>query len=235
MTLEVQDLVTYYGKTQILHNVSLAADAGQVTCLLGRNGFGKSTTLKSIMGLVSTQAGGIRLKGRDVRGLPPYLIARAGIGYVPQDRRIFPTLTVRENLMMGMKPGSRPSEGRWSIEDVLAYFPPLERRLTSKGRVLSGGEQQMLSVARALMGSPEVLLLDEPTEGLAPRIVEALEGVIREITGHGVAVLFVESKLSVALRLARRVYVIWKGQIVYEGSPGDLERDRNIRQQYLEV
>ncbi len=231
--LEVRNLATSYGKTQVLYGVSLAAATGEVTCLLGRNGFGKSTTLKSIMGLVAPQSGSVRWRGRDLTGLLPYQVARAGIGYVPQDRRIFPTLTVRENLLMGVKPGSR--EGKWSIEQVLGYFPPLARRVSFKGRFLSGGEQQMLAIARALMGDPQVLLLDEPTEGLAPLIVDALEGVIREITGRGLAVLFVESKLSVALRLAVRVSVIWKGRIVYDGSPTELEQNREVRQRYLEV
>lgn len=233
--LEVRGLATFYGKTQVLWDVSLSAAAGEVTCLLGRNGFGKSTTLKSIMGLVPPRRGEIRFEGRRLAGAPPHVIARAGIGYVPQERRVFPTLTVRENLLMGVQPGRRSEAGRWSISDVLAYFPPLAPRLESQGRFLSGGEQQMLSIGRALMGSPDVLLLDEPTEGLAPVIVESLRGVVRDITAQGLAVLFAESKLAVALHFAARVFVIWKGQIVYEGASAELARDEAARRRYLEV
>jgi len=235
VNLEVKELCTFYGKTQILQGVSLTVPAGQVTCVLGRNGFGKSTTLKSIMGLIRPRAGSIRFDGQELLGLLPHQIARAGIGYVPQERRIFPTLTVRQNLLMGLKPGARPEDGRWSVDRLLEEFPHLKQRQTSKGRVLSGGEQQMLTVARTLMGNPKVLLLDEPTEGLAPVIVELLERMIRRVTALGIGVLLVESKLAVALRLAERVYVIWKGQIVYEGGIADLREDTEIRRRYLEV
>ncbi len=235
MALEVRDACTFYGKSQVLRNVTLAVPPGEITCLLGRNGVGKSTTLKSVMGLVRPRSGSIRFKDRELVGLPPHVIARLGLGYVPEERRIFRSLTVTENLLIGVKPGARRSGGRWSVDDVFAYFPQLERRASSKGRFLSGGEQQLLAIGRALLGDPDVLLLDEPTEGLAPLIVEALEGVIRDISSRGIGVLLVESKLPVALRLATKVYVMSKGEIVYEGRAPDLQRASDVRQRYLEV
>lgn len=235
MLLEVKDLHTKYGKSQVLYGVSLSAAKGEVTCVLGRNGVGKTTTLKSIIGLVPRYAGSIRYKGQEVAGLAPYRVARMGLGYVPEERRIFPTLTVRENLLMGTRPANDLQDRAWSIDEVLEYFPGLQHRVNSKGRFLSGGEQQMLAIGRALVGNPEILLVDEPTEGLAPVIVEVVEKVIRDVAGRGVGVLLVESKLAVAERLATRVYVMSKGQIVYEGNADELKRNQGIRKQYLEV
>lgn len=233
--LEVRNLHTNYGESQVLHGVSLLARKGEVTCLLGRNGVGKTTTLKSIIGLVPPRAGSVRYKDSEVAGWPAYRIARMGVGYVPEERRIFPTLSVRENLLMGVKPASDPGERAWSIDDALEYFPGLQRRVDSKGRFLSGGEQQMLALGRALVGNPGILLVDEPTEGLAPVIVEVVERVIHEVAARGIGVLLVESKLAVAERLATHVYVISKGQIVFEGSAAELKQKEEIRKQYLEV
>lgn len=233
--LEVRNLHTNYGESQVLHGVSLLARKGEVTCLLGRNGVGKTTTLKSIIGLVPPRAGSVRYKDSEVAGWPAYRIARMGVGYVPEERRIFPTLSVRENLLMGVKPASDPGERTWSIDDALEYFPGLQRRVDSKGRFLSGGEQQMLALGRALVGNPGILLVDEPTEGLAPVIVEVVERVIHEVAARGIGVLLVESKLAVAERLATHVYVISKGQIVFEGSAAELKQKEEIRKQYLEV
>ncbi len=235
--LEVNGLHASYGASKVLHGVTLCTRKGEVTCLLGRNGVGKTTTLKSVIGLLAPQAGAVVFRGTDVAGWPPHRIARMGIGYVPEERRIFPTLTVRENLLMGVRsPVAEDNRaGSWSVEEILACFPGLERRVDSMGRFLSGGEQQMLAIGRALVGNPQILLIDEPTEGLAPVIVEVVEQVIRDVVARGVGVLLVESKLAVAERLATNVYVISKGRIVYEGTTAELKQQEGIRKQYLEV
>jgi branched-chain amino acid transport system ATP-binding protein len=235
MLLEIKDLNTYYDESHVLRGISLNVDQGEIVSLLGRNGVGKTTTLKSVIGILAPRSGQILFKGRDVSGLAPHNIANQGVGYVPEDRRIFPRLTVRENLLMGIKPGQKETSGGWSVDKIYEYFPPLKARDKQKGAYLSGGEQQMLTIARALMGEPEVLLLDEPTEGLAPMIVETLEQVVTDVNNHGVAILLVEQNMRVVLRLAKRIYVISKGKIVFQGSGEELKEAREIREKYLEV
>ncbi|MGB9700022.1 MAG: ABC transporter ATP-binding protein [Thermodesulfobacteriota bacterium] len=235
MVLEIKDLNTFYEQSHILQGVSLGIDHGEIVCLLGRNGVGKTTTLKSIIGFVKPKSGQVLFKGQEITGFPPHEIAKLGVGFVPEDRRIFPTLTVRENLIMGIKPGQKSKEGGWTIEKVYQYFPALEARDKQKGRHLSGGEQQMLTIARTLMGNPEVLLIDEPTEGLAPKIVETVEEVIKEIHQHGIPILLVEQNMRVALRLAERIYVMAKGKVVFQGTRQELKEAQEVRQKYLEV
>jgi branched-chain amino acid transport system ATP-binding protein len=235
MLLELKALHTYYEESHILQGISLDVDQGEIVCLLGRNGVGKSTTLKSIIGLVKPRSGEVVFEGRDIAGMPPYAIAKLGVGYVPEERRIFPTLTVRENLLMGIKPGQKGNGEGWTVDKVYKYFPALHSRDKQKGGHLSGGEQQMLTIARTLMGNPEVLLIDEPTEGLAPLIVETVEQVIMDIHRQGIPVLLVEQNMRVALRLAGRIYVISKGKIVFHGTCQELEEAVEIREKYLEV
>jgi branched-chain amino acid transport system ATP-binding protein len=235
MLLELKELNTYYEQSHILQGVSLNIDQGEIVCLLGRNGVGKSTTLKSIIGLVEPRSGEVVLKGRNIAGIPSYIISKLGVGYVPEERRIFPTLTVRENLLMGIKPRQKGKEDGWTVERVYKYFPALQTRDKQKGGHLSGGEQQMLTIARTLMGNPEVILVDEPTEGLAPLIVEAVEQVIRDIHQQGIPILLVEQNMRVALRLAERIYVISKGKIVFQGTCQELKDAHEIREKYLEV
>ncbi len=234
MLLAVEDLHAHYGKSHILHGVHLKIDAGEIVCLLGRNGVGKSTTLKSIMGLVAPSRGSVAFKGAGIAGLPPHRIARLGLGYVPEERRIFPTITVRENLSMGMKAGATPNGG-WTLERVYEFFPRLKERERQRAGTLSGGEQQMLTIGRTLVGNPELLLVDEPTEGLAPMIVEQVERILSEIHRGGTPVLLVEQSMETAMALAHRVYVMSKGQIVFSGSARDLEGNDAVRKQYLEV
>lgn len=235
MLLEIKDLNTYYDESHVLRGISLNVDQGEIVSLLGRNGVGKTTTLKSIIGILAPRSGQILFKGWDVSGLAPHKIANLGVGYVPEDRRVFPRLTVRENLLMGIKPGQKETSNGWSVDKIYEYFPPLKARDKQKGAYLSGGEQQMLTIARALMGEPEVLLLDEPTEGLAPMIVETLEQVVMDVNNHGVAILLVEQNMRVVLRLAKRIYVISKGKIVFQGSGEELKEAREVREKYLEV
>ena len=235
MLLDVKELNTFYDQSHILQGISLGVDQGEIVCLLGRNGVGKSTTLKSIIGLVTPRSGEIIFKGQNIAGLPPYTIAKMGVGYVPEDRRIFPTLSVRENLIMGIKPGQKSNGEGWSIEKVYKYFPSLEKRDKQRGAHLSGGEQQMLTMARTLMGNPGVILIDEPTEGLAPLIVATVEQVIQDIHKHDISVLLVEQNMRVALRLAGRIYVISKGKIVFQGTRQELKEAHEVREKYLEV
>jgi len=235
MLLEIKDLNTFYGQSHILQGVFLEIDRQEIICLLGRNGVGKSTTLKSIMGLVKPRSGQVFFKGQNIAGLPTHTIAKLGLGYVPEDRRIFPTLTLRENLLMGIKPGQKGKGDGWTIDKVYNYFPALQARDRQKGGHLSGGEQQMLTIARTLMGNPEVLLVDEPTEGLAPKIVETVEQVIQDIHRHDVPILLVEQNMRVGLRLAGRIYVISKGKIVFHGTGQELREADEVRQKYLEV
>jgi len=226
---------TYYGKSHILHEVSLRVDQGEILALIGRNGVGKSTTLKTIMGLVSPSSGSITFKGKEISGLKPFQIAREGIGYVPEERCIFPNLTVEQNLLIGVQRGKEDGAHGWTLDKCYEYFPELKRRQYAKGRTLSGGEQQMLAIARALMGNPELLLVDEPTEGLAPKIVEAVEQIIREINREGVTILVVEQKLSMVFNLVQRVYVMSKGMIQWEGTPEELQGNEEVRKKFLEV
>jgi branched-chain amino acid transport system ATP-binding protein len=235
MLLEIKDLNTFYEQSHILQGVSLGIDRGEIVCLLGRNGVGKTTTLKSVIGFVKLRSGQVLFKGQNVAGFPPHAIAKLGVGFVPEDRRIFPTLTVRENLIMGTKPGQKSGEDAWTTEKVYKYFPALQARDKQKGGHLSGGEQQMLTIARTLMGNPEVLLIDEPTEGLAPKIVETVEQVIQDIHQHDIPILLVEQNMRVALRLAGRIYVMSKGKIVFQGTSQELKEAHEVRQKYLEV
>ncbi|OGP49017.1 MAG: ABC transporter ATP-binding protein [Deltaproteobacteria bacterium RBG_13_51_10] len=235
MLLEIKDLNTFYEQSHILQGVSLGIDRGEIVCLLGRNGVGKTTTLKSVIGFLKLRSGQVLFKGQNVAGFPPHAIAKLGVGFVPEDRRIFPTLTVRENLIMGIKPGQKSDEDAWTTEKVYKYFPALQARDKQKGGHLSGGEQQMLTIARTLMGNPEVLLIDEPTEGLAPKIVETVEQVIQDIHQHDIPILLVEQNMRVALRLAGRIYVMSKGKIVFQGTSQELKEAHEVRQKYLEV
>jgi branched-chain amino acid transport system ATP-binding protein len=235
MLLEIKDLNTYYEESHILQGVSFHVDTGEIVCLLGRNGVGKSTTLRSIIGLVKPKSGEVLFKGQNMTGMPPHAIAKLGVGYVPEERRIFSTLTVRENLLMGIKSGQKENEAGWTIEKVYKYFPTLQTRDKQKGGHLSGGEQQMLTIARTLMGNPEVVLIDEPTEGLAPRIVKTVEQVIQDIHQHDIPILLVEQNMRVALRLAARIYVISKGKIVFHGTSQELKEAHEVRERYLEV
>ncbi|WP_158804081.1 MULTISPECIES: ABC transporter ATP-binding protein [unclassified Acidisoma] len=231
--LRVEHLQARYGRSQILQDVSLHSGASEVVCLLGRNGAGKSTTLKCLMGLLVPNAGAVSLDGAAITGLPAYAIARRGIGYVPEERLIFPKLTVAENLSMGI--WHDRSQVPASIDRVLGYFPRLKEKLRARGNTLSGGEQQMLSIGRALMAEPRVLLVDEPTEGLAPVIVQALERTLLALAASGTSVLVVESKLAVASRIAARIYVMAKGKTVFHGKPDDLQDNHEIRREFLEV
>jgi branched-chain amino acid transport system ATP-binding protein len=233
--LAVEGLHAHYGKSHVLHGVSLGVEAGEIACLLGRNGVGKSTTLKSIMGLVPPSRGIVTFKGTPIAGLPPYRVARLGVGYVPEERRIFPTITVKENLLMGMRRGARPRDGGWSLERIYEFFPRLRERERQRAGTLSGGEQQMLTMGRTLMGNPQVLLVDEPTEGLAPMVVEQVERILGEIHRSGTPVLLVEQSMETALAIAQRVYVMSKGQIVFSGTMKDLQANAEVRKQYLEV
>jgi branched-chain amino acid transport system ATP-binding protein len=230
--LEVRDLNAYYGKSHILQGVNLDVSAGEVVSLLGRNGVGRSTTVKAIMGEVAP-AGSIRFKGRDIAGLPSYRIARLGLGYVPENRDIFPSLTVAQNLLLGQKNPRR--QGRWRLQDMLDMFPNLKARVDTAAGVLSGGEKQMLTMCRTLMGDPELIMIDEPTEGLAPLIVKQVGELISEIARRGLAILLVEQKLSIALDISQRVYVMGHGRIVFEGTPADLKANQQVRHDWLEV
>jgi branched-chain amino acid transport system ATP-binding protein len=232
MMLEIADLHAYYGKSHILQGVDMHVDAGEVVSLLGRNGVGRSTTVKAIMGEVPPR-GSIRFKGRDIAGLPNYQIARLGLGYVPEHREIFPGLTVRQNLTLGIKDIRRA--GKWRLEDMLAMFPNLAARADTAAGVLSGGEKQMLTMCRTLMGDPELIMIDEPTEGLAPLIVQQVGDLIAEIARRGVAILLVEQKLSIAMRISHRVYVMGHGRIVFEGTPAELKQNTAVSKEWLEV
>jgi branched-chain amino acid transport system ATP-binding protein len=232
MILEVRDLHAYYGQSHILHGVAMDVNDGEIVSLLGRNGVGRSTACKSIMGLV-TAHGTVRFKGRDIAGLRPDQVAHCGVGYVPEDRQIFPTLTVRQNLELGLKRSGK--FGRWNFDDVFALFPNLKARQDTSAGVLSGGEQQMLTMCRTLMGDPDLMLIDEPTEGLAPKLVEQVGELLAEIARRGVSVLLVEQKLAIALRISSRLYVMGHGRIVFEGTPADLGANSAVRKEWLEV
>jgi branched-chain amino acid transport system ATP-binding protein len=232
MMLEVSDLHAYYGRSHILQGVNLNVKQGEIVSLLGRNGVGRSTTCKTIMGLVPPH-GSIRFKGEEIAGLKPHTIARRGVGYVPEDREIFPRLSVLHNLELGMK--SRAQKGRWSIEDVFRLFPKLGDRTHVLGGFISGGEQQMLTMCRTLLGDPDFIMIDEPTEGLAPKMVEQVSMLIQEIAGRGISVLLVEQKLTIALAISHRLYVMGQGRVVFEGTPDEFEADTSIRKEWLEI
>ena len=230
--LEVRDLHAFYGKSHILQGVDLNVGEGEIVSLLGRNGVGRSTTCKAIMGLVDP-VGTIRYRGRDIAGLRTNVIAKAGIGYVPEDRQIFPTLSVRQNLMLGLKQAGK--FGRWNFDDVFKLFPNLAERQHNAAGVLSGGEQQMLTMCRTLMGDPDLVIIDEPTEGLAPKLVEQVGRLLDEIARRGTAILLVEQKLTIALKISRRLYVMGHGRIVFEGTPAQLAASAAVRKEWLEV
>ena len=230
--LEVSDLHAYYGKSHILQGVTFNVQKGEIVSLLGRNGVGRSTTAKAIMGEVLPQ-GSIRFKDQEIVGKKSFEIANLGLGYVPENRDIFPTLTVRQNLQLGMK--STKANGRWSIEEIFNMFPNLADRAEIDGGVLSGGEQQMLCMCRTLMGDPDMIMIDEPTEGLAPKIVKQVANLLQEIANRGVAILLVEQKLNIALNISHRLYVMGHGQVVYEGTSACLKKADNVRAEWLEV
>jgi len=230
--LEVRDLHAFYGKSHILQGVNFDVNEGEIVCLLGRNGVGRSTTALAIMGTVACH-GSIKFRGAELVGRLPHEIAGTGLGIVVENRDIFPTLTVRQNLIMGQKE-ARNSD-RWTIEDMYNLFPNLRERSDIAAGYLSGGEQQMLAMCRTLMGDPELIIIDEPTEGLAPKIVAQVASMLEEISRRGVSILLIEQKLTIALKISQRIYVMGHGQIVFEGVPDDLNRDENIRKEWLEV
>lgn len=232
MMLEIKDLHAYYGKSHILQGVDLNVGEGEIVSLLGRNGVGRSTTCKAVMGLVEPR-GSITFRGKPIAGLRPEQIAHAGIGYVPEDRQVFPTLTVEQNLELGLKRSGQ--FGRWNFDDVYKRFSNLDERRHQPAGVLSGGEQQMLTMCRTLMGDPDLVIIDEPTEGLAPKLVEQVGDLLDEIARRGVAILLVEQKLTIALRISHRLYVMGHGRIVFEGDTASLQANPEVRKEWLEV
>ena len=234
--LVLKDVHAFYGKSHVLHGVNFDVRGGEIVALLGRNGSGRSTTVKAIMGLVDCK-GSVQFKGAQVLGQKAFQIAHAGIGYVPENRDIFPTLTVQQNLLLGQKGGAgKGKDGqRWSFDDMYTMFPRLKERQHTEAGVLSGGEQQMLTLCRTLMGEPELIMIDEPTEGLAPKIVELVADYLRELKRRGISVLLVEQKLTIALEVADRCLVMGHGQIVFEGTPAELRANAYIRKEWLEV
>jgi branched-chain amino acid transport system ATP-binding protein len=232
--LQVRGLHAHYGKSHILRGVDISVPEAAIVSLLGRNGSGRSTTLKAIMGLVPPSAGSVHLAGHDLTGDRPFDICRQGIGFVPEERLVFPNLTVEENLVMGLQP-SMPGSSAWTIPEMYDYFPRLKERRAIGAGYLSGGEQQMLTICRSLLGNPRVLLIDEPTEGLAPRIVEVVMQVILDIARRGVAVVLVEQKLTIALKVAAQVMVMGHGEIVFRGTREELADHPDVRRNWLEV
>ncbi|WP_247443737.1 ABC transporter ATP-binding protein [Bradyrhizobium sp. CW7] len=229
--LAVKDLHAFYGNSHILHGVDLQIGVGEVVSLLGRNGVGRSTLAKSILGLARTE-GSICFNGSEIIGKKPHRIARLGVGYVPENRDIFPTLTVEQNLILGEKRGR---EQLFTIADVYESFPRLKERSQVRAEVLSGGEQQLLSICRSLLGNPDLIVIDEPTEGLAPMMTELVAGLLRKIVERGVSILLIEQKLTIALRISNRVYVMGHGQIVFEGTPAQFAADAEVQKTWLEV
>jgi branched-chain amino acid transport system ATP-binding protein len=230
--LKLDSVHAFYGKSHVLHGVHFEVRAGEIVALLGRNGSGRSTTVKTIMGLVDG-AGSITWRNQPILGRKAFEIAHAGIGYVPENRDIFPRLTVQQNLVLGRK-SAKPG-GRWSFDDMYRMFPRLKERQHTEAGVLSGGEQQMLTLCRTLMGDPQLIMIDEPTEGLAPKIVELVGQTLRELKRRGISVLLVEQKLTIALEVADRCLVMGHGQIVFEGTPAELRANAAIRKEWLEV
>ncbi len=230
--LNVENLHAYYGKSHVLHGVQFQVNAGEIVALLGRNGSGRSTTAKAIMGLVEC-TGKVDFKGQAIQGKPAYEVAHTGIGYVPENRDIFPTLTVHQNLMLGQKRGAK--NPRWSFDDMYGMFPRLKERQHTEAGVMSGGEQQMLTLCRTLMGDPDLIIIDEPTEGLAPKIVELVAQYLQELKKRGVSVLLIEQKLTIAMAISDRTLVMGHGSIVFDGTPEALKADSYIRKEWLEV
>jgi len=229
--LHVTNLQAYYGKSHVLHGVDLTVERGEIVSLLGRNGVGRSTTAKAIMGLVAC-TGSVAFNGHDLMGRKAYEIAHLGLGYVPENRDIFPTLTVEENLRLGIK-GRRV--GRWTFDEMYRLFPRLRERARTEAGVLSGGEQQMLTLARTMMGDPELVIIDEPTEGLAPMIVQMVAQFLQHLKERGISVLLIEQKLTIAMQISQRIYVMGHGHMVFHGTPEDLKANKLIRQEWLEV
>jgi branched-chain amino acid transport system ATP-binding protein len=230
--LKLTNLHAFYGKSHVLHGVHFEVGAGEIVALLGRNGSGRSTTVKTIMGLVDG-TGSVTWKGQEQLGRKAFEIAHEGIGYVPENRDIFPKLTVEQNLALGQKKAGQ--SGRWTFDDMYKLFPRLKERQHTEAGVLSGGEQQMLTLCRTLMGDPELIMIDEPTEGLAPKIVELVADYLRELKRRGISVLLVEQKLTIALEVADRCLVMGHGQIVFTGTPAELRADATVRREWLEV
>jgi branched-chain amino acid transport system ATP-binding protein len=229
--LEVHDLHAFYGKSHVLHGVNLRVARGEIVSLLGRNGVGRSTTVKAVMGQLEA-TGSVLFNNEQILGLPPFRIAHLGLGYVPESRDIFPTLTVEQNLLLGEKKGKA---SRWSMEDMFNMFPRLRERQHTQAGVLSGGEQQMLTLCRTLMGDPDLIMIDEPTEGLAPKIVELVADYLLALKARGISVLLVEQKLDIAMKISQRVYVMGRGSIVFEGTPAELRENAIVRKEWLEV
>ena len=230
--LKIQNLHAFYGKSHVLHGVNFSVGEGEIVALLGRNGSGRSTTAKAIMGLVDSQ-GTIDWKGQGIQGKKAYEVAHLGIGYVPENRDIFPKLTVHQNLQLGQKGSGKGS--RWSFDDMYAMFPRLKEREHTEAGVLSGGEQQMLTLCRTLMGDPDLIIIDEPTEGLAPKIVELVGEYLKELKNRGISVLLIEQKLTIAMNISDRALVMGHGSIVFTGTPAELKADTYIRREWLEV
>jgi branched-chain amino acid transport system ATP-binding protein len=232
--IEVTDMHAYYGKSHILQGVTMNVQEGEIVALLGRNGVGRSTTCKAIMGEVEPQ-GSVKFKGQEIAGKKAYEIANMGVGYVPENRDIFPGLTTRQNLTLGLKPGQKDGAGRWSMQAMFDMFENLDRRADVEASVLSGGEQQMLTMCRTLMGDPDFVMIDEPTEGLSPQMVQKVAEVLKAIAEKGISTLLVEQKLSIAMDIAHRVYVMGHGRVVFEGTPDELKAREDVRKEWLEV
>jgi len=229
--LDVRDLHAFYGKSHVLHGVNLRVGRGEIVSLLGRNGVGRSTTVKAVMGQLDA-TGSVVFNNEQILGLPAFRIAHKGLGYVPESRDIFPTLTVEQNLLLGKK---KSKSSRWSLDDMYTMFPRLRERQHTQAGVLSGGEQQMLTLCRTLMGDPDLIMIDEPTEGLAPKIVELVAEYLLALKARGISVLLVEQKLDIAMKISERVYVMGRGTIVFEGTPAQLRENAIVRKEWLEV
>ncbi len=232
--LVVNDVHAYYGKSHILQGVNMHVAEGEIVALLGRNGVGRSTLCKSIIGEVPP-VGSVQFKGKEIAGLKPFEIARLGVGYVPENRDIFPGMTTRQNLMLGLQPGQKADKSRWPIESMFSQFSNLRERADVEASVLSGGEQQMLTMCRSLMGDPDFIMIDEPTEGLSPQMTTKVAELLQTIASKGVAILLVEQKLAIALDVAQRVYVMGHGQVVFDGTPAELKERADVRKEWLEV
>lgn len=232
--IEVTDMHAYYGKSHILQGVTLNVQEGEIVALLGRNGVGRSTTCKAIMGEVEPE-GSVKFKGQEIAGRKAFDIANLGIGYVPENRDIFPGLTTRQNLTLGLKPGQKDGAGGWSMQMMFDMFSNLNERADVEASVLSGGEQQMLTMCRTLMGDPDFVMIDEPTEGLSPQMVQKVADVLKEIADRGISTLLVEQKLPIAMDIAHRVYVMGHGKVVFEGTPAELKEREDVRKEWLEV
>ncbi|HEX5783917.1 MAG TPA: ABC transporter ATP-binding protein [Burkholderiaceae bacterium] len=234
--LDITNLHAYYGKSHVLHGVNMQVGQGEIVALLGRNGSGRSTTAKAIMGLVDCE-GSILWKGQNIQGKKPFEVAHLGLGYVPENRDIFPKLTVRQNLLLGQKrtKGGNGKGSRWSFDDMYALFPRLKEREHTEAGVMSGGEQQMLTLCRTLMGDPDLIIIDEPTEGLAPKIVELVGQYLQTLKAKGISVLLIEQKLTIAMAISDRVQVMGHGSIVFQGTPEELKADTYTRKEWLEV